>query len=337
MKKHLFSQKGKFYKANLHCHTTVSDGRCSPEEIKRRYKEMGYSIIAFTDHVVMVDHSDLNDESFLALKGYEIHVNADEPSDWNYKKTYHLNFIAKDKDKDVQVCFNPRIVFSNARAYVPFVKYQGDFYDYKYSPDCINDMIRIANENGFLVNYNHPKWSLQDYRDYGSLRGLYGVEVFNGSCVPLATYDDNASAYAEMIRNEPSLIPLAVDDNHNINGFDTPYCDSFRGFNMIKAESLSYSDVIDALLRGDTYASTGPEIYELYVEDGTVYIKTSPVCDIALVTNGRNGVRVRKDNGEEIYGAEFAIDETNTPFRIEMTDKNGKKAYTRMYTLDECK
>ena len=93
MKKHLFSQNGKFYKANLHCHTTVSDGKCSPEEIKRRYKAEGYSIVAFTDHVVMVDHSDLNDESFLALKGYEIHINADEPSDWNYKNPFSFAIL----------------------------------------------------------------------------------------------------------------------------------------------------------------------------------------------------------------------------------------------------
>ena len=28
-------QKGSYYKANLHCHTTFSDGRLTPEEVKK--------------------------------------------------------------------------------------------------------------------------------------------------------------------------------------------------------------------------------------------------------------------------------------------------------------
>ena len=38
MKKYLLPEGGKFYKANLHCHTTVSDGKMTPEEIKKYYK-----------------------------------------------------------------------------------------------------------------------------------------------------------------------------------------------------------------------------------------------------------------------------------------------------------
>ena len=56
MKKYLLPRNGKFYKANMHAHTTVSDGRLSPEEMKRAFMERGYSIVAFTDHEVMVPH-----------------------------------------------------------------------------------------------------------------------------------------------------------------------------------------------------------------------------------------------------------------------------------------
>ena len=43
MKKYLLPEKGTFYKANLHTHTTVTDGKFSPEEIKEIYKAHGYS------------------------------------------------------------------------------------------------------------------------------------------------------------------------------------------------------------------------------------------------------------------------------------------------------
>ena len=46
MKKYLLPEKGQFYKANLHCHSTVSDGHLTPEEIKKHYMAHGYSVVA---------------------------------------------------------------------------------------------------------------------------------------------------------------------------------------------------------------------------------------------------------------------------------------------------
>ena len=37
-------------KINLHAHTTDSDGRVSPEEAARIYREAGYDVLAITDH-----------------------------------------------------------------------------------------------------------------------------------------------------------------------------------------------------------------------------------------------------------------------------------------------
>ena len=69
MKKYLIPQNGRFYKANLHTHSTVSDGHLTPEEIKRVYMENGYSIVAFTDHEILLPHNELTDENFLAVTG----------------------------------------------------------------------------------------------------------------------------------------------------------------------------------------------------------------------------------------------------------------------------
>ena len=60
------------YKANLHMHTTVSDGILTPEETKRIYLAHGYSIVAFTDHDRIVPHTELRDASFLPITACEI-------------------------------------------------------------------------------------------------------------------------------------------------------------------------------------------------------------------------------------------------------------------------
>ena len=37
MKIELIPEGGALYKANLHCHTTISDGKQTPEEVKETY------------------------------------------------------------------------------------------------------------------------------------------------------------------------------------------------------------------------------------------------------------------------------------------------------------
>ena len=103
MKKYLLSNVGSFYKANLHVHTNVSDGAMSPEEIKRIYMEKGYSVVAFTDHEVMVPHPELTDENFVAITSTEISTNNRTDCDFCYAKTYHLNIYSPDENKN---CFN---------------------------------------------------------------------------------------------------------------------------------------------------------------------------------------------------------------------------------------
>ena len=72
MKKILLDENLNFYRANLHCHTTVSDGKKSPDEIKKFYMQHGYSVVAYTDHDVFIPHNDLTDDKFIALNAMEI-------------------------------------------------------------------------------------------------------------------------------------------------------------------------------------------------------------------------------------------------------------------------
>ena len=74
MSKNLLPVVPKYFKANLHTHSTITDGKFSPEELKELYKKQGYQILCLSDHNVVVDHSALTDESFLLLTGAEFGV-----------------------------------------------------------------------------------------------------------------------------------------------------------------------------------------------------------------------------------------------------------------------
>ena len=45
-----FKNNGNWYKGNLHSHTTVSDGKMTPEQSVEVYKEHGYNFLALSEH-----------------------------------------------------------------------------------------------------------------------------------------------------------------------------------------------------------------------------------------------------------------------------------------------
>ena len=74
-----FSAPGRFWRGNLHTHSTRSDGVLPPEEVCRRYRAEGYDFLALTDHFVgkfgypIVDTVPLRSEGFTTLLGAELH------------------------------------------------------------------------------------------------------------------------------------------------------------------------------------------------------------------------------------------------------------------------
>ena len=56
-----FAQPGRFYRGNLHGHSTNSDGQWSPAEYIRQYSQNGYDFVALTDHCTDTHGFDISD------------------------------------------------------------------------------------------------------------------------------------------------------------------------------------------------------------------------------------------------------------------------------------
>ena len=336
MKKYLLPKAANFYKANLHVHTTVSDGDMTPEEIKRIYMEQGYSVVAFTDHEVMVPHPELTDENFVAITSTEISTNNRWDCDFCYTKTYHMNIYSPDENRS---CFNSfdknKMWLNHSYDYItPGQEKVG--LDREYSVDCMNEIIKKANEEGCLVSYNHPVWSLQDHSDYIDLKNLWGVELYNTGCARNG-YFDSAKPLDDLLRKNERVFPLATDDAHKL-------CDCFGGFVMINSDELTYEKVFCALKNGDFYASTKPEIHEISIEDGVVKVVTSPASFVGVSTACRHLFAKRSEDEpftEVSFDMGWHFDmvkngEDEHPFiRVTVADIHGNYAYSRAYYLDE--
>ncbi len=336
MKKLLTPQKG-FYKANLHCHTTLSDGKKTPAEIKELYQSLGYSIVAYTDHDVLVPHHDLTDARFLALSGFEMEVREQLPDiPKRHLKCCHICYIALDADNIVQPMWNPAYLFGNAKESAKSVTYDPTETPFvrTYDGACISEMMRIGRERGFFVTYNHPTWSLERYPQYTAYTGMHAMEVMNGGCI-VEGYDDyNARIYDDFLCNGQRIFCIGTDDNHN-KFPGTRDWDSGIAYTVINAESLTYSAVTDALLAGNFYSSEGPEILSLDFADDTLFVTCSAADRILCTYPSRKAGVVYAENGVALTTAQFSLTEEDKWARITITDAQGKHAYTNAYFYDE--
>ena len=340
MRKYLLSENGNFYKANLHCHSNFSDGHHSPAELKEVYRGLGYSIVAYTDHDILVPHDELNDENFLALHGFEMEINEPKKAGFVSIKTCHICFIGIDPDNLTQPMWHREwYLFGNAPSHRGEVKFDENEPDYvrEYSHEKISEIMRIGREKGFFVTYNHPTWSLENYSDYIGYHGMHAMEVFNGGCIASGWNDRNDHAYDDILRGGERIYCIGTDDNHNHANPNSRRYDSGWAWTMIKADSLDYKDITRALVDGNFYASEGPEINALWYEDGKVHIECSDADRITLTADNRYAYPVYGENGNTLNSVDIPVDQRCRWFRITVYDKSGRQACTNAYFLDDMK
>lgn len=332
----LLDENKKFYKANLHCHSTNSDGRMPVERLKEEFKKRGYQIVAFTDHEHLIDNSYLDDEDFLTITSCEVAIKEfpDQSTMKNYgMRVCHLNFYALDQHNTVTPCYNSVYDHFKNPNIEPLIKFEGE-YERVYSADGINDMIKTAKEKGFIVAYNHPFWSLENARQYLGYEGLFAVEVYNHANAVGGGNDYCINVLDDFLRDGKRIFCTMCDDCHEIRGTEGADSDMFGGFIMINADKLDYDTIMRELQNGNFYASQGPEIYSLVRDGDMVRVKTSPAARISLSTAGRRTKAVNAGPNETVCEAKFSVRPDDGYFRITVMDKSGKYAHTQAYYID---
>ena len=317
-----------YFKGNMHCHSTLSDGAQTPEELKAWFKGHGYHFLAITDHEVTYNHSDLDDEDFITITSSELSVKEfpEVSTSTNRRmKVAHFNIYAKEQSNDATLFYS-----TVADHYAPdelrerLAAELGD-KTREYTPEGINEIIRGANEAGFFVAYNHPRWSLETYREYSAYEGLWGVEVYNTSCARAGLNEYDINVVDDMLRDGKRVFATSGDDNHSARTCGGTFV-------MVNAPSLTYKNLIDGLLAGTFYTSTGPEIYRLSVCGNEVTITCSAARQISYSTEGRRAKAVHAAD-EPLTSATFKIEPDDGYFRLDVIDEQGQHANTQAYFL----
>ena len=335
MKKILISSSRPQYKANLHSHSNLSDGYLTAKEMRDAYKEKGYSVLCVSDHEFPCDHSDLTTPDMLMLTGYEVYIRMSPDGVMNpYEPEVHLNLFAKDPHNEKYLAYD-----------YPYAKYMrkqegkiealqevGKEGPREYSVEYINGVIKDAVDNGYLVAYNHPVWSLEDEATVLSYDNCFSLEICNYGSYRSMSVEYTIALYHQMLRHGKKMFCHAGDDNHNGGG---SFAGSFGAWTMIMADDLSYGSVINAMEKGDMYASTGPTIKELYYEDGNVHIECTEAVKIHLFNGSKKTPTAFGTADSGVTSADLKLDEKAPFFFVVVVDKNGGMATSRGYFREE--
>ncbi len=318
MRTYLLPRDGQFYKANMHSHSTNSDGAFTPEELKAMYKEKGYSVFAYTEHGHLDDMRYLDDDTFLTLPSYELDFSNRDVNGviapGGFKTTMsateviHMNLFATDPER-------ARTVEKKDIMDLPWL-------------ERLNTAIHRAKEMGYFVSFNHPHWSLNPPETYLNLPEIDGLEIINGAAHRSSGLDFVPHVHRALADHGKRTVCIAGDDNHRKRHL-------FLAWTMIKAPALTHSDIMGAVQAGNCYATMGPEIKELYVEDGVVHVKTSEVQAIHLnCGTRRKAVVIAEEQGQEsITEASFPLVSNDIYFHIMLKDLRGKSAISQIYYL----
>ena len=334
---YLISPKKKQYKANLHSHSTLSDGKKTPEELKELYRKNGYSILAITDHERPRSHTDLNEKDFILLTGYEAHIRPNDTGAFDaFHEEIHINLFAKDAESEIYVGYDENYCRApkesdECRALIKV----GPTEKRALSADYVNAFIAAARENGYLVSYNHPFWSMQDEADIFEYNGFFSLEIMNYGALLINGLDYAGALYDKMLRRGRRIFCHGGDDNHNKYPLDDPESDSLGAYTVIMPDEFSYDGIIAAMERGDMYASMGPELYEVSLDGDKLHIECSDVKDIYVFTGSKMTQRIHAKAGESLTGADFTIAPEAKYIRVSVHDERGKKADTRGFFPEE--
>ena len=300
-------RNAKWFKGNLHTHTTKSDGDAEPEKVARWYRRHGYDFLVISDHnhLTLLEYGSgkRRFKSPLMIPGEEV--------------------TARLRDNTVHVHING---IGISRMIEP-IDINGEVVP---TLQANIDAILAA---GGIASINHPnfKWSF----DHEALKQVVGaslLEVFNGHPATNG-YGAPGKFTAEEIWDHVltegrPIFGVATDDAHNYHDFSPELGNPGRGWVVVRAMELTQEAVIQALETGEFYSSTGVTLPELEISRESIHLTIEQEREHIYSTtfSGRGGISLSEVVGTE---AEYRVRGNEGYVRATVRSSSGAKAWTQ--------
>jgi hypothetical protein len=289
MEQHVYSIGLPWFRGNLHCHTTNSDGALPPETVASHYADLGYDFLAITDHLQVTDPATVERNDLLLIPGTELHGDEQAPG-----RTYHIVVVGQNAT-DVAAVHRTtdqgQIVIDRARA-----------------ADCLQ----------FIA---HPYRLGMTTEEVISLEHADGVEVYN-NISRLGGKADSSPYWDAALDAGVHVWGLANDDAH------FQRVDYGGGWIMVQAPTLDEANILDAIRAGRFYASTGPQFHELVVDERTIHVRCSAAQAVRFLSNRMLTHGVEADE-PVLTEATWTVPAHGRYVRVVVEDEHGHKAWSQ--------
>lgn len=295
----------RWYKGNLHTHTTLSDGDMPPDFVAKWYKDNGYNFLVISDHNVLTPVGALNEtlaepKKYLLIPGEELTTTVG-------MRTVHINAYGVDN----------------------FIK---PFQDLNMR-DHIQANVNLIRKAGAIPALNHPnfRWALQS-KDLLTIENLPLIEVFNGH--PDVNnrggggFESLEQMWDTLLTARRKVFGIAVDDAHNFVKFDKSMSNPGRGWVVVRAATLARQEILDGIAAGDFYSSTGVELKELETSAKGIQLKVRQSGTVKYTTDfiGANGTLLARAFGID---ATYDLKPTDQYVRAVVHASNGDDAWVQ--------
>lgn len=302
-------QKLKWFKGNTHTHSLWSDGNDFPEMIMDWYKSHGYDFISLSDHNTLGDGEKwvtLPAQPFRQARFREYLEKYGK--DWVTYKTdpegkisvklktlaeYKPKFEEKDKfliipAEEVSDKYKNKPIHMGAINIKELIKPQGGNSVTEVMQNNIDQVYEQRKRTGqpMFAHINHPnfQWAIK-LEDMMNLKGDRFFEVHNGH-PHVHNYGDSTTMGMEELwdkllihyieKGQDLIYGLATDDAHHYLEYKIGASNPGRGWIMVRAKELKPAALIEAMEKGDFYATTGVELQKLDFKDRTLNVEVKP-------------------------------------------------------------
>jgi hypothetical protein len=294
-----FAGPGRFYKGNLHTHSTRSDGAREPAAMCALYRDAGYDFLALTDHFLakydfpLVDTRPYRSNGFTTLLGAEVHAPATELGE-----PWHILAVGLPAD------FAPTPPGQRGPALAERCAAAGAF-------------VAIA----------HPAWYGLTIADADSIGAAHAVEAYNHTSAVKTDRGDGWGLLDALLARGRRLLACAVDDAH------CKYDDWFGGWVMVKATAPEPDLLVEALKAGRYYSTQGPAIHALEIGRDEVSIECSPASTIAALGRGSAEAATL---GNALRGTRLPLAKFRAGgyVRVVVVDEQGRRAWSNPVWLE---
>lgn len=297
-----FAAPGRFWKGNVHTHSTRSDGALPPETVCARYRDAGYDFLSLTDHFMerfdwpVVDTRGARTGDFTTIIGAELHAPMTSQGErWHILAVgLPLDFAHNLPDED-----GPALALRASRA-------------------------------GAFVAIAHPAWYGLTNDDARALHFADAIEVYNHTSQVRTDRGDGWYLLDAMLNQGAGFAAIAVDDAHF-------HCaDAFGGWINVRAERNEPEALLTAMKAGRFYASQGPEIHEVTLTPDAVEVVCSPAAAVIAVGRASKSSQIVAEPGRTMTRAILPREPLGTSpwLRLAVADPSGGRAWTNPVWLD---